>query len=154
MKKAPVISIIFAVIIGGIIGFYALYLASDESLYFRRNSFAYYLFIDSFIENVPRVSVEGEPLYYNSAGDGPKQPATGISYRSRAAPAEIYNLTHQYLTAGGYRLIPNEPPRVEDFANGTSLAGYAYESRIAFVYLYIRREPDGSSSHLMLTRNF
>src|SRR5690242_6719089 len=114
-KRAIGISAVILVIVVGA-GLYIASLLLSESLYSTRGSFAYWLTISSVIKAVPEIRPTAPPVFYSSAGDGPKLPESAISYRSAAEPAEITRAVESYLQSKGYKRRSDG-----DYVNGPSI---------------------------------
>ncbi len=95
-KTSILIGLIVLILLSG---WYALSIGFDEALYTKKGTLSYYLTINSeLIKDVPKPKMVGEPSYYSSCGDGPKPPAQGIIYRSRATQEELLKILDQYAT--------------------------------------------------------
>lgn len=102
MKKKIIIVFLLAIVT---FSCYALKVIGTEDLHTSRNSFAYFIAINSkTIKNVPVINNISEPDFYYSCGDGPKPGANQISYESSATTEKILKNINIYLKDSGYTL--------------------------------------------------
>lgn len=76
-----------------------------ESLYFGEVSLPYYLLLDDQIKGLPMPGQSGSREFFYSAGDGPKPPAQGVTFFSRASREDITQAMGSYLRNQGYRKV-------------------------------------------------
>lgn len=101
----------------GVMACYTFYLAMQDSLYFKENTFKYYIFIDSkIIKDVPKAGNVTEEYYF--IGSAPNSSSQGIMYTTNIDAQRLKDIMDEYLLKNGYEEYTN--------ARSTSVDTYRY----------------------------
>lgn len=149
-----------AVILAAVLAYYSITILFDESLYTNEGSFAYYLAVPDLIADAPRPGQIGEPRFYVSAGDGPKAPASAVSYRSNAKHEDVFRALEAYLRSEGLlragTLADVYPTgRALRHMHGEQAIIYKPKGRTRLQHVIVRvEEIEGTQSEISITATF
>ncbi|MCS7026603.1 MAG: hypothetical protein NZV14_17540 [Bryobacteraceae bacterium] len=115
---------------------YLLYLATAESLYTKRGTPAFWFAISRVIRETPTPGALEPPLYYSSAGDGPKLPESAVHFRTSAPAAEVERSLQQFVLTLGYRR------RAEDnaYVKGRSILSWEITPALGGLQVTVREQ--------------
>ncbi|MBL8233082.1 MAG: hypothetical protein JNL98_31580 [Bryobacterales bacterium] len=113
---------------------YAVWIGTHESLYTSSGTPAYWLAISRVIKDVPTSGALEPPVYYSSAGDGPKLPESAVQFRERASAVEVGRRLEEFACVRGYQR------RAEDgaYVKGTSILSWEVTPGDGFVSVTVR----------------
>ncbi|MBF0378406.1 MAG: hypothetical protein HQK72_13120 [Desulfamplus sp.] len=80
---------------------YILYAGFDESRYFSRYSFDYYLLVDSKVKDFPLPKEFVEVTYHSSCGDGPKLPSSAVHVKVGNIDDSYLSKIERFITENG-----------------------------------------------------
>lgn len=113
---------------------YLLWIGTHESLYTTSGTPEYWLAISRVIKDVPTSGALEPPVYYSSAGDGPKLPESAVQFRERASAAEVERRLEEFARVRGYQR------RAEDgaYVKGTSILSWEITPGSGYVSVTVR----------------
>lgn len=107
---------------------YILYAGFDESRYFFRYSFDYYLLVDSKVKEFPLPKESIEVTYHSSCGDGPKPPSSAVHVKVANIDDSYLTKIEHFITENGLLRTSNEgvfgvfaPSTVYEYKNGNEI---------------------------------
>lgn len=119
-----------------ILAFWLLRLILSESEYPERRSLSWYVLMSSsIVGELALPNLIGEPVYYYSAGDGPKQPECSVTFTTSGKPEVVRQEIESFLSSNGY--IKSS----EGFEKAGRLVDMTIEERDELSVVTVRESP-------------